>query len=143
VELFTTQAGLKSATLIPSSSFQCRFADGDYTEAIVEWLRAYALKEPVPLNFPLDFEGMSDFHKKGLGQLSSIPWGKVRSYGQIAEKLGNLGLARAVGSVCRRNPWPLFIPCHRVIAAGNKLGGFAYGLPMKEMLLRFENFSGP
>ena len=141
IDLFTSNAGLMKAIFRPSSAFCCRFVKGNPIEEIVLWLKSYSQKRPMPLNFPLDWEGLTDFQKKGLKHLSSIPWGHVQFYGEIGEKLGRKGLARAIGMVCRTNPWPLFIPCHRVIASRGKIGGFAYGLPIKELLLEFEGVS--
>jgi methylated-DNA-[protein]-cysteine S-methyltransferase len=141
IDLFTTRVGLKRAIITPSTSFSYRFIEGDPLEEIVAWLKAYSLRKPIPLNFPLDQEGLTAFQQHGLKQLCSIPWGKVQSYGEIAKKLGNEQFARAVGSICKKNPWPLFVPCHRVIASGNKLGGFAYGLSMKKLLLEFEGLN--
>jgi len=141
IDLYTSNAGLKKATFRPSSAFCCRFVEGNPIEEIIYWLKNYAQKRPLPLNFPLDWEGLTDFQRNGLKQLSSIPWGNVQSYGEIAKKLGRKELARAVGMVCRTNPWPLFIPCHRIIASRGKIGGFAYGLPMKELLLEFEGLN--
>jgi methylated-DNA-[protein]-cysteine S-methyltransferase len=63
---------------------------------------------------------------------------KTRTYGEIAEAIGSPGAARAVGSACGANPLPLFIPCHRAVAAGGKLGGFSGGLGIKKKLLAWE-----
>lgn len=70
--------------------------------------------------------------------LLSIPRGSVRSYGQIAEMIGKPNAARAVGGACAKNPLLLVVPCHRVIAAGGRLGGFGPGLPVKRALLALE-----
>ena len=67
-----------------------------------------------------------------------IPPGQVRSYRWVAEQLGNLRLARAVGNALHRNPWPNDVPCHRVIRADGTLGGFAGGAARKRALLRRE-----
>lgn len=71
-------------------------------------------------------------------QLTRIPRGQVRSYGRIARAVRRPGAARAVGQACGRNPVPLVVPCHRVIAADGSLGGFSAGLPIKEKLLALE-----
>lgn len=57
----------------------------------------------------------------------TVPAGAVISYGELAERVGHPGAARAVGSVMRRNRWPLLVPCHRVVASGGRLGGFQGG----------------
>ena len=71
--------------------------------------------------------------------LRRIPWGEQRTYGQIAEYLGVSGGARAVGNAVGANPIPIIIPCHRVLAAGGRLGGFRLGREMKEELLNLEH----
>jgi methylated-DNA-[protein]-cysteine S-methyltransferase len=67
----------------------------------------------------------------------AIPYGVVRSYGELALRAGYPRAARAVGTVCRTNKYPIIIPCHRVVGA-NGLGGYAYGSEMKKELLRLE-----
>ena len=71
-------------------------------------------------------------------QLIGIPFGSTQSYGEIAEAIGKPGAPRAVGSANGRNNLPLFVPCHRVIAAGGKLGGFTGGIGLKKRLLAHE-----
>lgn len=68
-----------------------------------------------------------------------IPYGEVRSYGQIAVAIGKPHAARAVGNACNANKFPIIIPCHRVVAS-NGLGGYGYGSPaVKRALLKLEN----
>ena len=71
-------------------------------------------------------------------QLLRIPYGEVRTYGQLAAALGKPGASRAVGSACRRNPLCILIPCHRVVGADGSLTGYAGGLDIKEYLLELE-----
>jgi len=80
----------------------------------------------------------SPFYKKTLVEVSKIPYGKTVSYSQIAQKLNNPKATRAVGTANARNPLPIIIPCHRIIAKNGKLGGYAGGLKMKKYLLDFE-----
>jgi methylated-DNA-[protein]-cysteine S-methyltransferase len=76
--------------------------------------------------------------------LRRIPFGEVRSYGEIAVELGRRGGARAVGQANARNPFPIIVPCHRVLASGGQLGGYmgdwgeGAGLGIKRWLLRHE-----
>ena len=72
---------------------------------------------------PLDLRA-EGFSRRVLRALARIPFGQTRTYGQVAEWIGVPGAARAVGGACRRNPLPLVLPCHRVVAAGG-LGGFS------------------
>lgn len=70
--------------------------------------------------------------------LFGIPYGETRTYGEIARAVGRPGAARAVGAAAGRNPLPVIVPCHRLIAAGGALGGFSGGLELKRKLLALE-----
>ncbi len=71
--------------------------------------------------------------------LGELPYGAVVSYGTIAVRLGrSRGTSRAVGQANGKNPLPIFVPCHRVVAAGGKLGGYSAGLDRKQWLLAHE-----
>lgn len=78
------------------------------------------------------------FQQRVWAELLLIPYGQTRSYGDLAKRLGQPGASRAVGSANGSNPICLVIPCHRVIATGGGLGGFAFGLEMKRRLLDLE-----
>lgn len=78
------------------------------------------------------------FQQQVWQELLRIPYGETRSYQQCAVKLGSPGACRAVGMACNRNPLPLFIPCHRVLAKNGALQGFRAGLDMKIKLLQLE-----
>jgi len=67
-----------------------------------------------------------------------IPTGNTRTYGELARTLRRPKAARAIGQACGANPIPLIVPCHRVLANGNKLGGFSAGLDWKQKLLKAE-----
>ena len=81
------------------------------------------------------------FQKKVWKQLMKIPYGETRSYREIAEAIGRPRAYRAVGSACKQNPYPVTIPCHRVISSDGSLGGFSKGLKMKKLLLSKERSS--
>ena len=93
--------------------------------------------EKAILNLPLDVRA-SAFQLRVWSELRKIPFGETRSYGQIAEKLGNPKAVRAVARACATNPVALATPCHRVIAADGKLSGYRWGIERKEQLLRQE-----
>lgn len=78
------------------------------------------------------------FQRKVWEELRKIPYGKTKSYQEIAEAIGKPNAQRAVGSACNKNPILLLIPCHRVISKTGSLTGFACGLKVKENLLRLE-----
>jgi len=86
------------------------------------------------LDFPVQIEG-SEFQKKVWEIVRGIPYGAVRTYGEIAEILNTS--PRAVGMALSKNPLPIYIPCHRVIAKEG-LGGFSEGLAWKKFLLKVE-----
>ncbi|HTH52465.1 MAG TPA: methylated-DNA--[protein]-cysteine S-methyltransferase [Edaphobacter sp.] len=86
---------------------------------------------------PLDMRGTS-FQKNVWEALLGIPFGETRSYGELAEQLGNPSASRAVGAANGRNPISIVVPCHRVIGASGKLTGFAGGLETKARLLSLE-----
>lgn len=80
----------------------------------------------------------TEFQKKVWKAMQAIPYGKTRSYGEIAAKLKSS--ARAVGGACGRNPIPIIIPCHRVLGSGGALGGYSGegGTETKSQLLKLE-----
>ena len=81
---------------------------------------------------------MTPFAKKVYKVLLTIPLGQVRTYKWLAAKAGKPGACRAVGQILKNNPYPLIIPCHRIIESSGKLGGFALGRKMKAELLDLE-----
>ena len=86
---------------------------------------------------PLDLAGTA-FQKSVWHALRKIALGKTRSYGEIAAAVGRPRAVRAVGGACGANPVPVLVPCHRVLAANTKLGGFSGGLDWKRRLLARE-----
>lgn len=81
---------------------------------------------------------MTSFTKKVYKTVLGIPLGQVRTYKWVAAKAGRPKASRAVGQVLKRNPYPLIIPCHRVIRANGGIGGYSGGLQEKKMLLELE-----
>ncbi len=88
----------------------------------------------------LDLEGIPPFHRRVYGIARSIAPGSTLTYGDLAARLGDPGSARAVGQALGQNPWPLVVPCHRVLAAGGRMGGFSAvgGAEFKRRLLLIE-----
>lgn len=91
----------------------------------------------------LDMDGVPPFHRRVYEITRTIQPGSTLTYGEVAKRLGSPGSARAVGQALGRNPFPLIVPCHRVVAAGGKPGGFsAYGgRATKEKLLTIEGIT--
>jgi len=88
-------------------------------------------------SIPLKAEG-TDFQMSVWEALQEIPYGETLSYKEVAEQIGKPKAARAIGGAVGKNPIPIIIPCHRVLAAGGKLGGFAGGTDIKKWLLAIE-----
>ena len=87
---------------------------------------------------PCDLGGMPPFTRAVLRITAGIPYGEVRSYRWVAERLGKPKAMRAVGNALAKNPIPIIIPCHRVVRSDGALGGFALGLNWKRKLLDLE-----
>jgi methylated-DNA-[protein]-cysteine S-methyltransferase len=90
----------------------------------------------------LDMEGLPLFHRRVYEVARAIPAGRTLTYGEVARQMGAPRAARAVGQALGRNPFPVVVPCHRVVAAGGGLGGFSAhgGTSTKERLLAIEGW---
>lgn len=100
-------------------------------------LRAYFAGELRQFDLPLDPQG-TPFQQQVWAALREIPYGEVRSYGQIAAAIGNPKACRAVGMANHRNPLPILIPCHRVCGSDGSLTGYGGGIERKRWLLELE-----
>ena len=103
----------------------------------IDLLKRYFSNKAELNHYPLDIQG-SPFRLRVWSALRKIPLGKVATYGEIAAKIGKPRGGRAIGQACGSNPVVLFVPCHRVVSAQGKLGGFGGGLPLKRSLLHHE-----
>ncbi|WP_405823944.1 methylated-DNA--[protein]-cysteine S-methyltransferase [Streptomyces sp. NBC_01390] len=110
--------------------------DAPFGEAI-EQLKAYFQGELKEFTFELRLAG-SDFQRSVWEQLRRIPYGETRSYGELADALGNPKASRAVGLANGRNPVGIIVPCHRVVGADGSLTVYGGGLERKQRLLDFE-----
>lgn len=106
------------------------------------WLDGYFHKRKVNELPPLNLNILSSFQKKVFALLKEVPFGTVVSYAEIKKQYESHFLLKAsnqgIGQALKRNPFPLLVPCHRVIKKNGELGGYAFGLNLKEKLLRFE-----
>lgn len=100
-------------------------------------LAEYFAGERTEFDLPLAPRG-NEFQQAVWRLLTTIPYGRTRSYGQLAAQLGDPGLARAVGSANGRNPISIVVPCHRVVGHNGSLTGYAGGLERKAFLLELE-----
>ena len=103
-------------------------------DKVIAELRAYFAGELTDFTVPVSVRRGSDFERAVWHQMTLIPYGEMRTYGEIAAAVGDPGGARAVGVACNRNPIPIIVPCHRIVGAGGKLVGFGGGLPRKRYL---------
>ncbi len=111
--------------------------DPAFFEPLREQLAQYFVGRREHFNLELDLHG-TPFQIAVWRELLNIPYGKLRTYGQVAKALGRPAATRAVGQAAGQNPLPVLVPCHRVIGKGGSLVGFAGGLTTKARLLRLE-----
>jgi len=92
----------------------------------------------------IDLSRVPEFDRRVYEVARAIPAGQTLTYGDVATRLGDPGLARAVGQALGRNPFPIVVPCHRVVAAGGEIGGFsaAGGAATKRRMLAIESAQG-
>ncbi|MGP4044640.1 methylated-DNA--[protein]-cysteine S-methyltransferase [Streptomyces sp. 2A115] len=103
----------------------------------VDQLQAYFAGELKDFDLPLHLDGTS-FQRTVWEQLQKIPYGETRSYGELADALGNPKASRAVGLANGKNPLGIIVPCHRVVGSDGSLTGYGGGLERKRRLLDFE-----
>jgi methylated-DNA-[protein]-cysteine S-methyltransferase len=101
-------------------------------------LRAFAEGERVDLAADIDWSGIAGFRRAVMEETMRIPAGETRTYGWLARKVGRPRAARAVGRVMATNPFPIVVPCHRVVGSDGSLRGYGAGLDVKAALLRLE-----
>jgi methylated-DNA-[protein]-cysteine S-methyltransferase len=102
--------------------------------------------EPAELSsVALDMDGVPEFHRRVYDVARTIPAGETLSYGEVAARLGEPGAAQGVGRALGRNPFPIVVPCHRVLAANGALHGFSApgGLETKRRMLAIEGALAP
>ncbi len=87
-------------------------------------------------------KALTHFEKKVYTVVKKIPFGKTRTYAWVAEKTGCPAASRAVGNALNKNPFPIIVPCHRVVHSDGSLGGYALGKDLKKKLLEIEHAFG-
>lgn len=93
---------------------------------LIQSIIAYARGEIVDfMAVPVDLADVDDFRRAIYAAARELPFGETTTYGELASKAGHTGLARETGAALGANPVPLVIPCHRILAAGGKIGGFS------------------
>lgn len=112
-----------------------------FVEAAIGGIRSLLSGEQADLSsVPLDLDQVSVFERHVYAATRAIGVGETRTYGEIARSVGSVSDARAVGRALGRNPWPIVIPCHRVLSSGGKSGGFSApgGASTKMRMLEIE-----
>jgi methylated-DNA-[protein]-cysteine S-methyltransferase len=110
-------------------------------ERAVDGIVALLDGEAVDLGFvELDLDGLPPFHRRVYDAVRGVPAGSTVTYGEVAARIHSPGSARAVGQAMARNPFPIVVPCHRVLSAGGRIGGFSAngGLGTKQRMLAIE-----
>jgi methylated-DNA-[protein]-cysteine S-methyltransferase len=114
----------------------------DWLPELRQDLQDYAEGKPVEFkNLKLELRPQTRFRDRVLAATRSLKYGETTTYGELARRVGHPGAARAVGTVMSTNRFPILIPCHRVLAAGGKLGGYTSptGTDLKRKLLEMEH----
>ena len=109
--------------------------NNEYTDKILDCLISLAEGKGTTSRYKLAMDTSPTYYRKVYRTLQKVPRGKVVSYGGLAKATGSGRAARAVGNAMKKNPFPLFVPCHRVIKSDRCLGGFGGGVALKEKIL--------
>lgn len=127
---------LVSLKLVDKVNMSCQVTN--FIKNIINQLDEYFSGNRKKFEIDISPKG-TDFQKLVWQELQRIPYGKVKSYSEIAKIIGNQNAQRAVGTACNKNPIMIIIPCHRIISKNGNIGGFAYGNSIKQKLLDIEN----
>jgi methylated-DNA-[protein]-cysteine S-methyltransferase len=118
-----------------------RWPEPQWIVELIASIKAYAAGEDVDFSgVPVDLAGVDDFRLAIYDAARKLAFGETTTYGELAKRAGHAGLARETGAALGDNPVPLVIPCHRILAAGGKIGGFSApgGSATKEKMLAME-----
>ncbi len=148
VGVLASEEGLRRLTLPQSSADEARLLLGSdagdaastprFFLGLIGRLKGYFAGKETTFPDKLDLSPVGAFQRRVWEATRLIPYGETRSYQWVARIMGKPLAVRAVGQALGRNPLPIIIPCHRVIASSGKLGGFGGGLEMKKHLLALE-----
>ncbi len=139
--LHGVEIGHRSATSIHRRVAGQYASKSDWCPALRSRMEDYAAGGPVDFSdVTVVLPTLTDFQFRVMDHVRQISYGRTESYGQVAAEVGSPGAARAVGSVMANNPVPILVPCHRVIAATGRLGGFSapQGVRLKARMLAME-----
>lgn len=140
-----SEAGLVGVAFCPAANVPAWRADGslpvsDLLDQAVAELEEFLFGRRRVFSIPVDWRGLRPFQTAVLQMTAGIPFGEVRTYGELARAAGRPGGAIAVGGIMAGNPVPLVVPCHRVVGSDRRLHGFASpeGIRTKAFLLELE-----
>ncbi len=122
------------ASLVKGSSEEGK----EVIKMAISQISEYLEGKRTEFDVPLRLEG-TEFRQKVWNELRKIPYGQTITYKELAQRIGTPSGYRAVANACGANPYPILLPCHRVIASGGKSGGYTGGLDIKLALLELEN----
>jgi methylated-DNA-[protein]-cysteine S-methyltransferase len=149
VGLLGSPAGLRKVILPRETERQVHellgsnaIQESDFFADLIRRFKAYFNGRRVEFPDKLDLSGATPFQREVWQATRLIPYGETRSYTWVAGWIGKSKAARAVGQALGRNPLPVIIPCHRVLAGDGGIGGFGGGIEMKRFLLRLEGKTG-
>ncbi len=141
VAVWATRHGVRRIGFV-DQEFVDRHKDDDSLDAAVlpavRQLEEYFAGNRKRFEITIDLSGATPFQRRIYQRLQRIPAGRVVSYGDLADELGEPGAARAVGQAVGANPLPIIVPCHRVVRSDGRLGGYSGGLQRKVALLSLE-----
>ena len=145
ISLAEDKGAIISVRFVPPTLPSARKMKGDcdqvatdlLTEAISQ-ITAYFEGRLRDFNLPVRYVAPSPFQRQVWNNTRTIPYGTTKTYREIAREIGNAGAVRATGRVLNKNPVALLVPCHRVVTAKGELGGYAYGIDLKNALLILE-----
>ena len=137
IEVSATDAGvclIRAERLSPPSSAKARRLAEQARVELAEYLEG----KRTFFTVPVDLTAAPPFQREVLAAARSIPYGEVRAYAWIAERINHPRAVRAVGTALGRNPVPLIVPCHRVLRSDGGVGGYLFGTEIKDRLLALE-----
>ncbi len=139
LEYLASQKGLTKINFIRDFKKHDLLFNPEPFEAIHQFMLSYIKKNPIDIKIDLDYNP-TDFQQCVYNEALNIPFGKTISYGELAERINNPKAARAVGGALGKNPFPILIPCHRIVGSNGKLTGFSAidGIELKRKLIDFE-----
>ena len=132
------QLSAQQARRLLGEDLNCAVRSGDCFDDLIGRLQAYFDGGKATFSDELGLSRATPFQRRVWEAARLIPYGETRSYAWVAQQVGKSGAARAAGQALAKNPLPVIIPCHRVIASDGKLGGFSDGVEMKRQLLHLE-----